>query len=206
VLDSPLNHKHGRAAQLQQWRLQLDDPAQAASAPLLLVIDDTATAMKHRLAAYHQLCTVFGALPAPEVMNVDHGRKRYLIYRIDSLEKRPGCSTPAMAWIDSPAAKASVPSRFVVAGWAFKDGPGLARVEVTIDGKHVADAAYGEAMPNVAQYWRISTDPQQPRVGFKAKVDAGGFSPGRHWLGLRLHGADGSVEPWAEQPILILPP
>ena len=24
---------------------------------------------------------------------------------------------------------------------------------------------------------------------------------GRHWLGLRLHGRDGSVEDWAEQPI-----
>ena len=156
------NHKHGRAAQLQQWGLQLNDLAQAPSAPLVLFVDDTATAMKDRLVAYHQLCEVFGALPAPEVMNVDHGRKRYLIYRIESLDKRPGCTAPALAWLDSPAAKASVPSRFTATGWAFKDGVGLSAVEVTVDGTVVASANYGEAMPNVAEYWRISTDPRQP--------------------------------------------
>ena len=206
VLDSPSNHKHGRAVQLQQWRLQLNDLAQAPSAPLVLFIDDTATAMKDRLVAYHQLCEVFGALPAPEVMNVDHGRKRYLIYRIESLDKRPGCTAPALAWLDSPASKASVPPRFTATGWAFKDGVGLSAVEVTVDDTVVASANYGEAMPNVAEYWRISTDPRQPMVGFRAAVDASRFSPGLHWLGLRLHGVDGSVETWAEQPIRILPP
>jgi len=206
VLDSPLNHKHGRAAQLQQWRLQLDRLAQAPSAPVLLIVDDTATAMKNRLVVYHQLCEVFGALPPPEVMNVDHGRKRYLIYQVESLEKRPGCNAPGLAWLDSPAAKQSVPSRFTMTGWAFKDGVGLSKVEVTLDGKVVATADYGVAMPNVADYWRISTDPQQPNVGFRAAVDASSFPPGLHWLGLRLHGVDGSIEPWAEQPIRILPP
>jgi len=206
VLDSALNHKHGRATQLQQWRLQLDDVAQAPSAPVLLIIDDTATAMKNRLAVYHQLCEVFGALPAPEAMNVDHGRKRYLIYRIDSLEKRSGCNAPALAYIDSPAAKAAVPSRFTAAGWAFKDGAGLLKLEVTIDGKVVATADYGQAMPNVAEYWRISTDPKHPNVGFRADVDASAFSAGTHWLGLRLHGVDGSVERSAEQKVRIVSP
>ena len=205
VLDSPLNHKHGRAAQLQAWGLQFDNIAQAASAPVLLIVDDSATPMKNRLAAYHQLCAVFGALPAAEVLNVDHGRKRYLLYRIDSARKRPGCTAAALAWIDAPAGKGPVQPRFTTAGWAFKEGVGLAKVEVTLDGKLVATAAYGAAMPNVAQYWQISTDPHQPKVGFHAEVDASGFPPGPHWLGLRLHGVDGSIEPWAEQRIRIRP-
>jgi hypothetical protein len=205
VLDSPLNHKHGRAAQLSSWGLQLDDLVQAPRAPLLLIVDDTATPMKYRLAQYHRLCAVFGALPAAEVLTVDHGRKRYLVYRLASPTRQPGCNTPALAWIDTPARKASVPTRFAITGWAFKDGQGLAKVEVTLDGKRVATAAYGTSMPNVAQYWRISTDPQQPRVGFRAEVDASAYSPGMHWLGLRLYGTDGSVEPWAEQPIRIQP-
>jgi hypothetical protein len=29
------------------------------------------------------------------------------------------------------------------------------------------------------------------------------MTAGRQWLGLRLHGRDGSVEDWAEQPIEI---
>ncbi|WP_410594546.1 hypothetical protein, partial [Bacillus sp. SIMBA_074] len=54
---------------------------------------------------------------------------------------------------------------------------------------------------DVRSYWRISTDPQHPHVGFEATLDLGGLPPGRHWLGLRLHGNDGSVEDWWEQPL-----
>ena len=203
VLDSPLNHKHGRAMQLQLWGLRFDDLGQAASAPVLLVVDDSATPMKHRLAVYHQLCGVFGALPAAEVLNVDHGRKRYLLYRITADRKAGGCSAPALAWIDAPTRKATVSAHFIVRGWAFKEGAGLAKVEVTMDGKRVATADYGAAMPNVAEFWRVSNDPHHPNVGFTAEVDAGAFAPGAHWLGLRLHGVDGSIETWSEQRIHI---
>lgn len=203
VLDSPLNHKHGRAMQLQLWGLRFDDLAQAASAPVLLIVDDSATPMKHRLAAYHRLCSVFGALPAAEVLNVDHGRKRYLIYRIAAGSKGRGCSAPALAWIDAPTRKATVSARFTVRGWAFKEGAGLAKVDVTVDGKRVATAAYGAAMPNVAEFWQVSNDPHHPNVGFTAEVDASAFAPGAHWLGLRLHGMDGSIETWSEQRIRI---
>jgi len=92
-----------------------------------------------------------------------------------------------------------------VQGWAFKEGVGLKGVEVLIDGKPVTKAEYGKPEPGVAAFWRISNDPQHPRVGFRADVDASGLSPGRHWLGLRLHGNDGSVEDWEEQPIDIEP-
>jgi hypothetical protein len=50
-------------------------------------------------------------------------------------------------------------------------------------------------------YWKISSDPHHPDVGFRAQVDARGLAPGRHWLGLRLHASDGSVEDWSEQPL-----
>jgi len=51
----------------------------------------------------------------------------------------------------------------------------------------------------VADFWKISTDPNHPRVYFRAQVE--GASPGARWLGLRLYGADGSVEDWPEQKI-----
>ena len=203
VLDSPLNHKHGRAAQLQSWGLQLGTVAPTAALPLLLIVDDSATPMKHRLTAYHRLCSTFGHLPAAEVLSVDHGRKRFLIYRIEPAGSHAACSTAALAWIDEPSPKASVRPRFPVAGWAFKEGAGLARVEVTLDGKLVATARYGAAMPHVAEYWKTSTDPHHPNVGFRAEVDGSAFPTGWHWLGLRLYGVDGSVEAWPEQAIQI---
>lgn len=198
VLDHPLNHKHGRAAQLALWGLV---PSTLPSTGLL-VVEDNAIALKDRLAAYHQRCARYGPLAEPQIVNVDHGRKRFLLYRLDAPPPTQ-CVLPALAWIDQPTPGASVSGVFELSGWAFKDGEGIARVEVTLDGTVVAEADYGQSMPHVATYWRISTDPAHPKVGFHVRIDTSALAPGRHWLGLVLHGRDGSVEPWAEQPIRI---
>jgi hypothetical protein len=200
VLDSPLNHKHGRAAQLRLWDVVQDRPP---SHPAWFVLDDRATSMRDRLVLYHRNCEIFGSLPPPRVLTVDHGRKRYLLYRYEPQRARGRCVTPPLAYLDTPAPGARVPAHFDLSGWAFKDGVGIARVQVLLDGRPVADADYGASMPGVAAYWRISSDPQQPRVGFSAKVDASKLPPGSHWLGLRLHGRDGSVEDWPEQEVRI---
>jgi hypothetical protein len=205
VLDNVLNRKHGRAAQLDLWGLRFDRLGRAGHEPLWLIVDDSATPMKRRLAAYHSLCRVFGALPPVETVNADHGRRRFFIARFESGEKKPGCSAPALAWIDGPAPGAELGTQFDVAGWAFKEGVGVESVEVTLDRRPIAAASYGLPMPNVAEYWKISTDPNQPKVGFKAHVDARGVKRGRHWLGLKIRGADGSVEEWPEQPVTIGP-
>ena len=85
-----------------------------------------------------------------------------------------------------------------VQGWAFKDGVGLAGVEVLVDGEPAVKAHYGSDY-DVTGFWKASTDPNHPRVGFSARVDIAGLAPGKHWLGLRLLGSDGSVETWSEQ-------
>jgi 4-amino-4-deoxy-L-arabinose transferase-like glycosyltransferase len=202
VLDSPLNAKHGRAVQLRLWGREL---RRAPAAPAWFVVDDGATPLKHRLREYQRRCVVFGALPPPAILNVDHGRKRYLLYHFDPRRRREGCVAPALAYLDTPASGQRLAREFAVAGWAFKDGAGIGRVEVLLDGEVVALARYGRALPGVAEYWRISTDPAHPRVGFDATVDARAFAPGRHWLGLRLHGRDGSVEDWPAQPVELEP-
>src|SRR3546814_15938402 len=94
-----------------------------------------------------------------------------------------------MAWIDTPVSAAKVGSSFEVTGWAFKNGVGLDRVEVTLDGAPVAQAQYGLDNPGVARYWQLANDPNQPRVGFRASVDASSETPGRHRLGLARQSA-----------------
>lgn len=202
VLDHPLNHRHGRAPQLRLWGLEYaaaNDPK-----PVLLVVAASEVQYKHLLERYHDLCAKVGPLPPPQTVNTDHGAQRFLLFDL-SAQRLPGgpCTAPSMAWIDAPTSGDAVGAKFEVSGWAFKDGVGLARVEATLDGKVVAQAEYGIANPGVAKFWRISNDPQHPNVGFKARIEASGFAPGRHWLGLRLHGRDGSVEAWREQPIEI---
>ena len=203
VLDHPLNHKHGRAPQLALWGLRHEGGKDWSDTPALLVVGVTEVSYKDLLDRYHALCGMVGPLPPPRVLNVDHGRQRFALFKLQSHRQGP-CTTPAMAWIDAPAGGADVERRPEVKGWAFKDGVGLARVEVLVDGRVVADAAYGRRYDGLQRDWPPSNDPQHPDVGFSAQLDLQDpvtFAPGRHWLGLRLHGRDGSVEDWSEQPI-----
>ncbi len=234
VLDHPLNHHHGRAPQLWLWGLQpahlrgdlsgnpgqglsgnssedsreehREDAHQFGSRPTLLVVGATDVEYKRLLQRYHALCAMVGPLPAPKVLNIDRGRQRFLLFALPATPNNGPCTTPAMDWIDRPRGDAAVARRFVLEGWAFKDGIGLRGVEVLLDGVPVAQAQYGIARPEVVGFWRKwrdggSTDPQQPNVGFRAAIDLGDRPPGRYRLGLRLHGRDGSVEDWPERSL-----
>ncbi|KQY51366.1 hypothetical protein ASD14_10540 [Lysobacter sp. Root494] len=202
VLDHPINHKHGRAPQLRLWNLQHEGGRDWARTPTLLVVGITEVSYKDQLHRYHALCDMVGPLPPPQVLNIDHGRQRFALFPLHA-DRKGECTAPAMAWIDVPAGGAAVAREFDVKGWAFKDGVGLARIDVLLDGKIVASAQYGRPYEGLQRDWPESNDPQHPNVGFSAHVDLrkNDIAAGRHWLGLRLHGRDGSVEDWAEQPI-----
>lgn len=197
VLAHPLNDKHGRAPQLALWGLAHASRATLGDGPVLLVASANDVGFRDLLAHYHALCEQVGPLPPPQVLNIDHGRQRFLLFALGGPVRKGACITPAMAFVDAPVPNAQVASSFEAAGWAFKDGVGLRRVEVLLDGVPAAEARYGEANAGVAAFWRVSTDPNHPHVYFRARLE--GVAPGVHWLGLRLHGADGSVEEWSEQ-------
>ena len=202
VLDHPLNHKHGRAPQLRLWGLQSNGDRDR---PVLLVVGSGEVRYRSLLDYYHGLCAKVGPLPPPRVVNVDHGYQRFLLFALPAKKAGGPCVTPAFAWIDTPAKGARVGARFDVTGWAFKDGVGIERVEVLLDGRVVARARYGLPNPGTAAYWKVSTDPSHPDVGFRARVNLGASKSRRHWLGLRLHGRDGSVEDWSEIPVELDP-
>ncbi len=206
VLEHPVNRDHGRAPQLRLWGLEAAGAVDRGQDPVLLVISAGEIEYKHLLLRYHALCRRFGPLPAPRVVNVDHGRTRFLLFALgprDAVAADAACTLPAMAWLDAPAPDARVDRRFPVIGWAFKDGVGIDRVEVTLDGEVLATARYGMERQHVAGYWGISTDTAHPAVGFEADVTLPANLQGVHWLGLRLHGKDGSVEDWSEQRIVV---
>lgn len=208
VLDHPLNHHHGRAPQLRLWRLHDNGRVARNDAPRLLIVGATDVSYREQLQRYHDLCAMVGPLPPPSVLNVDRGRQRFLLFVLPSERAEGGCIAPAMAWIDMPSAGDTVARRFELQGWAFKDGVGLSRVEALIDGRPVAEAEYGIERPEVVGFWQKwrtggSTDPQQPKVGFRARIDVGERIPGTYWLGLRLYGRDGSIEDWPEQPVVL---
>lgn len=201
VLDHPLNHKHGRAPQLRLWGLEGE-----VQRPALLVVATDDVKLRDLLDRYHTLCRAVGPLPPPQVVSVDHGARRYLLFRLREPVSAAACVTPAIAHVSQPAPGARVPPRFEVTGWAIKDVVGVRGVTVTLDGRPVARARHGLRDEWPARFYRGRLrDPGQPAVGFRAEVDVSGVAPGRHWLGLWIHGGDGSLEPWAEQPIVIGP-
>ena len=201
VLPHPLNDKHGRTAQLGLWE-QLHDGQR--DGPRLLVLAPSDQRFRDLHARYRALCAQVGALPPPRVVSNDHGFQRFLLFRLPAQRDDGPCVTPALAYVDAPVAGARVQQTLPVQGWAFKDGVGLARVELLLDGRPAGDARYGRAF-DLRPAWPASTDPQHPHVGFDAQLDVSGLAPGRHWLGLRLHGHDGSVEQWQEQPFVVAP-
>ena len=199
VLPHPLNDKHGRSVQLGLWGLLHDGQR---NGPRLLVLSPSDQRYRELLDRYHAICAQVGPLPGPRVVSTDHGFQRFLLFRLPAQRSEGACVTPAMAWLDSPSAGDRVEADMQVRGWAFKDGVGLARIELLVDGRHVADAAYGRSF-DIRPAWPLSNDAQHPQVGFDARIDTSGLAPGRHWLGLRLHGNDGSVETWQEQSFVV---
>lgn len=198
VLAHPLNGKHGRATQLRIWGLlRAEGPLPR---PAVLVIEDSAVSLKDRLRHYQALCARYGALPPAEVISVDHGRKRFFVYRLRADAELPQrCALPALAWVDAPLPDARLDAPFIVRGWAFKDEVGVRAVDVRVDGQVVARALYDLPAPHVAEYWQVSRDPRHPAVGFAAEIDPTALPPGRHRLDLLIHGNDGSREPWPAQ-------
>lgn len=199
VLAHPLNQKHGRAAQLADWGLLSAGREAWGDAPVLLVVEDTSRSLKLRLDGYRDLCRASGGLPPPQVLQVDHGRKRFLLFRLPAPVS--GCSTPALAWLESPGVDAVASGSVDVSGWALKEGIGVQAVQVTLDGRVVAEADYGRPRPDVVAYWRMA--PAADGIGFDARVDLSGHPGGDAWLGLVVRGRDGSVETWPEQRLRI---
>lgn len=94
VLDHPLNAKHGRAPQLALWGLAFDRRMPGNDASLLLVVSPSHAGFADDAEYLRHLCTQLGALPPPQVLDVDGGGKRYLLYAIARLSPAASCSMP----------------------------------------------------------------------------------------------------------------
>jgi hypothetical protein len=90
-----------------------------------------------------------------------------------------------------------------VTGWALKESVGIGRVELMLDGAPVAQVDYGVPRADVLEYWKVHEG--SDRVGFRTSLDLSGHPGGEAWLGLRIHGLDGSIEDWPQQRIRVRP-
>lgn len=200
VLPSPLNERHGRSEQLHDWGL-IYGPTRPR--PGLLILAPSELPYRTLLARYHFICDLLGPLPPAQTVMTLHGDQRFLVFRLSPLRPSGCCTTPVMAWIDTPKANSLVQQSLDVRGWAFKDGVGVAQVRVFIDGQFYGQAQYG-LYRDIRRFWPQSTDPYHPTVGFSIRLPVAKMATGRHWLSIQVIGRDGGVEdgwfvPWVKQ-------
>ncbi|WP_297831393.1 glycosyltransferase family 39 protein [Thermomonas sp.] len=94
VLDHPLNRKHGRAPQLALWGLQFDGRMPEGGAPLLLVASPSHAGFPDAQSALRSLCEQLGPLPPAQVLDVDGGAKRFVLYEITRVRPQQRCAGP----------------------------------------------------------------------------------------------------------------
>ncbi len=202
-LDHPLNARHGRALQLALWHRDESALGLLRTQPMLIVVAETLLDPQRREPWNRHLCALWPGLRAAGELDVDRGRTRFLFYR-----HTPGdhgrCDAPALAYLALPQADASVSGTLQLAGWAFQDGVGVARVDVLLDGVAVAQARYGLENTDVRTQWPAADDPGLPYVGFAATLDLAHVAPGEHTLSLCITGRDGRVRVLQQRTIQVL--
>jgi 4-amino-4-deoxy-L-arabinose transferase-like glycosyltransferase len=167
VLDHPLNHKHGRAAQLQTWGIDEEALLREPPAESLLVVEETALKLKDRLAWQHRLCSRFPGLRWIDELQVNRGRKRFLMFRWVP-RAADQCSFAPLLYVDQDTGQPDGQARLL--GWAIADGVGVQGVALVRGDHVVAEARYGRLLEGVQAQWPYSTDPMHPHVGFELLV------------------------------------
>jgi len=170
VLNHPLNHKHGRSAQLRTWGV--DDVALNAlpASETRLIVEETALKLKDRLAWQHRLCDAFPGLQWIDERQVDRARKRFLMFRwVPGAAEN--CSFAPLLYVDQDSGQPDGPMR--LRGWAIADGVGVQGVALMRGEQVIAEARYGSLLEGVRAQWPYSTDPMHPHVGFELEVPTG---------------------------------
>ena len=205
ALDHRLNAKHGRQVQLTLWHRDEAALASLSTQALLIVVEESMLDLQLREPWNRHLCALWPGLRAVGELDVDQGRKRFLFYRhISGASGR--CDAPAIAYLSAPLPDAKVFRSIKLAGWAFQDGVGVARVDVLLDGVPVTEAHYGLEDPGVRSQWPASDDPNLPNVGFEATLDLMRVPEGKHALALRITGRDGRVRVLENRMIEVVAP
>jgi hypothetical protein len=99
-LDSPLNAKHGRAAQLHAWARDETALQALAPAPVLLVVDETALRERETRDWLGSLCARVDIVRPLGRVDAFDGRRRFAFYEARARSVRRGAIAPdqCIAW------------------------------------------------------------------------------------------------------------
>ena len=92
VLDHPLNRRHGRAQQLRLWDLEADLSTPFKPGSRLLLLRDDGASWRGREAYYAWLCAEAGGLRLRQLLPVDGGNQRLVLF--EQVPPEQGCQLP----------------------------------------------------------------------------------------------------------------
>jgi 4-amino-4-deoxy-L-arabinose transferase-like glycosyltransferase len=189
VLDHPRNRKHGRQPQLAIWQRDQAALKTAASAPMLLVVEENALYGADTLGFYRQLCRDFASARRVEETALFGTGKRFLWFELEvGAERR--CELPPQTYLNLPTQDLSVAagSGFTLSGWAVQEPGGIEAFEVMIDDVVDAEAstAFGVPATYVRDVWPDLVDARWPRVGFFREGVGRGLARGTHTVEVRV--------------------
>ncbi|MEQ9638594.1 MAG: glycosyltransferase family 39 protein [Alphaproteobacteria bacterium] len=203
VLEHELNWQNGYGASFAHWRRDetglLADHA-GAEALIVLPVPDFAYHDTEEIARLAHLCTVFGNLRdlGETILPADRHAVRLLAGVIGGFSS--DCPALPRHYLARPKRGERVDGRFEVLGWAM-DEAGVAGADVLIDGQAQA-LRYGDPWPERLLRPGLA-DPNRPRVGFHAWLDAADLRTGRHKVEIRLTYADGRRHSFGARRIFV---
>ncbi len=211
TLDTDKAVRDGRLAQLRRWGMTGEFIRERRGEPLLFITEDSALNIEQKNALIARACGLADEIRQIGQLSLFGGDKRFGFYqgRKITAQDAPAatpCPYPPRAWIDRPEPGAALSGIEEIGGWAYHQDLGVAAVRVYLDGRRIAEAEYGLPRPDVVAARRLRDEPNQPNLGFRATINTGEFTPGRHELAVEIIDDYGTATMYGRRTVVIRNP
>jgi 4-amino-4-deoxy-L-arabinose transferase-like glycosyltransferase len=209
----------GRAHQYVLWGMDEETLRRTrAGRDALVVIDETPRRRFSHEQTVRHFCGLFVKLTPLGHLSQLGGHRRFGFYRGHEVlppdtpnggvvgTAQSSCPLPSVIGIDPFPKNKRISGDLTISGWAFNNAGGVSTVEVLIDGMPVRHLRYGGNRPDVRKFYPDMIDPNDPRIGFRGKLETSKLTAGPHWISLRVTGTAGTVTEYGAHRIFVESP
>ncbi|MDP6413570.1 MAG: glycosyltransferase family 39 protein [Gammaproteobacteria bacterium] len=212
TLDRDKAVRDGRITQFQLWGK--DESAVVGNTinrSVLYINEDSSLTVVDKHELLTTICSFVDSMKFIDELSLFRGDKRFSYYSATRIidngsntdyRARP-CPYPARAWIDYPNAEEHMSGSVNVSGWSYNEDIGIADVYLLLDGTRIGTADYGQERPDVVQAMGVSSDPNEPALGFSYSLDTTSITNGEYHLSIELINRQGMSTVYGERTVQI---
>lgn len=200
--------RDGRITQLRLWNKGENGLSDFVGYPALYINEDSTLTIDEKTSLMATMCSMSTAISPVSALSLYNGDKAFSFYSVEQITPASSspaypCPYPMQAWIDSPAADATLTGTINVSGWAYSEDNGIQQVHVLLNGERFASADYGISRIDVVDARQVSSDPNAPNLGFEYSLDTRELANGEHTLAVELINRAGTTLAYGERQIRI---